>query len=467
MRTGLKAQLSQQIAMTPQLLQSIRLLQLDAVRLEQEVRRMLERNPLLEQEEDEDGLTGASEAPNPRAVIEEDEGDFAWERGYQAGGGGEDDDAIARLPDRPLGDFRASLLEQFALECRRPAEMALAALVLDHTDDNGYLELPVAELRAKAAEQGLDADGLEAVRQRLLRCEPSGCCAADLAECLIAQLDTREDADPLARRIVRAHLALLAAHDLPALAITLGVSRERADAAVQQVLALDPRPASGWGPAQDDVIVPDVVVRRIDGQWRVSLNARSTPRLRVNAALERLLGEAQGPGDHAVMRELLQEARWMARGVAIRNDTLLRATTAIVERQHGFLERGEEALVPLTLKEIADAIGMHESTVSRVSTGKYVQTPRGTFELKKFFVVRLNGAEVGGAAVRAMVRKLIEQENPLAPLGDDAIAVLLARQGVRIARRTVAKYRDQLRIPPAKLRAVDRTKPPMRLARTA
>lgn len=452
MKTTLKAQMSQQIAMTPQLLQSIRLLQLDSLRLEQEVRRMLERNPLLEQEEDEEDVV--AEDANPRAVIDEDEPDYAWERGAHAGGGGEDEDAMARVADRPHGDFRAALLEQFALECRAPSELALAALVLDHTDDNGYLEVPVAELAALARAQGLDADALETVRQRVMRLEPAGCGAADLSECLRAQLDGRDDVDPLAHAIVRSHLALLAAHDLPALAVALGVDRDRAAAAVDRVLALDPRPASGWGAAEDAVVVPDVVVRKQDGQWRVSLNPRTAPRLRVNAALERLMGEANGPGEHAVMRELLQEARWMARGVAIRNDTLLRATTAIVERQHGFLERGEEAMVPLTLKEIADAIGVHESTISRVSTGKYVQTPRGTFELKHFFTVRLNGAEVGGSAVRAMVRKLIDQENPAAPLGDDAIATLLARQGIRIARRTVAKYRDQLRIPPAKVRAL-------------
>lgn len=465
MKTQLKAQLSQQIAMTPQLLQSIRLLQLDALQLELEVRRMLERNPLLEQDEDE--AEGALDASDPRAVIEEDDGDYAWERGVHAAGGGADEDAMARIADRGSSDFRTLLLEQFALESRLRGEVALAALVLDHVDDNGYLEASIEALRAAATAQGLDADGVEAVRRRLMRCEPAGCGARDLAECLGAQLDVRADADPLAREIVRRHLALLAAHDIAGLACALGVERARAEAAVDAVLALDPRPASGWGAAEDAVVVPDVVVRRVDGTWRVALNPRTAPRVRVNAALERLLGDAQGAGEQAVMRELLQEARWMARGVAIRNDTLLRATTAIVERQHAFLERGEEAMVPLTLKEIADAIGVHESTISRISTGKFVQTPRGTFELKRFFAVRLNGAEVGGTAVRAMVRKLIDQESPLAPLGDDAIAVLLARQGVRVARRTIAKYRDQLRIPPAKVRALAHANQSARAARSA
>lgn len=451
MKATLTARLGQQIGVTPQLLQSIRLLQLDGLHLEQEVRRMLETNPLLEREEDE--APADEDECNPRAVIDEDDGDYAWERGQHAAGGGDDDDALARLPERACSDVRAHLLDQFRLEARRDVEVALAALLLDHMDDSGYLECPVDELAAAARRQGLPADAIESVRRRLMRCEPVGCVARDLSETLAVQLECRDDADPLAAVIVADYLPMLAAHDVAKLARALGATVDAVHAAVAQVLALDPRPASGFDAGEARIVVPDVVVRRLDGQWRVALNGQTAPRVRVNPALERLLAESGEPGSQAHMRDLLQEARWMTRGIAVRNDTLLRATVAIVERQHAFLERGDEAMVPLTLKEIADAVGVHESTISRISTGKYVQTPRGTFELKHFFAVRLNGADIGGTAVRAMVGKLIAAENRAAPLGDDAIAVLLARQGIRIARRTVAKYRDQLHIPPAKSRA--------------
>jgi len=197
-------------------------------------------------------------------------------------------------------------------------------------------------------------------------------------------------------------------------------------------------------------VVPDVVVWHADGQWRVALNPATAPRLTVNSSYERALAQAgEGAGR---MRELLQEARWLTRGLSMRYDTLLRTARVLVERQAAFLERGEEAMAPLTLREVAEAIGMHESTVSRITSGKYMQTPRGTFELKHFFAVRLEGASVSGAAVRAMVRRLIETEPPGRPLSDDAIAALLARQGVNIARRTVAKYREQLNIAPARER---------------
>jgi RNA polymerase sigma-54 factor len=200
--------------------------------------------------------------------------------------------------------------------------------------------------------------------------------------------------------------------------------------------------------AEDEHIVPDVVAWRANGAWRVALSGRAAPRIRITPHCERALAGS----DHQVMRGLLDEARWLVRGVNMRNETLLRTAQVLVERQQGFLDQGPEAILPLTLREVADAIGVHESTVSRIVSGKYIQTPRGTFELKRLFAVRLEGAEVSGAAVRAMVKRLIEAEPANAPLADDVIAGLLARQGIRIARRTVAKYRDQLSIGPARAR---------------
>src|SRR5690606_38849451 len=226
--------------------------------------------------------------------------------------------------------------------------------------------------------------------------------------------------------------------------------REAIDRAAGLILTLSPSAIEEPADAVAAYITPDVVVRFLGGEWRVALNGRAPPRIRIAAHCERALAGA--PGDQSALRGLLEEARWLVRGVAMRNDTLLRTAQVLADRQRGFLERGEEAIAPLTLREVADAIGMHESTVSRITTGKYIQTPRGTFELKRLFAVRLEGAEVSGAAVRAMVKRLIDNEPPHAPLADDTIAGMLGRQGVRIARRTVAKYRDQLSIGPARSR---------------
>lgn len=458
MKTVLKVQLGQQLNLTPQLLQSIRLLQLDALQLEQEIGRALETNPLLEREEG-----GEGEAPEVTAASAAEVGlhdapeGLEWLRAARGSGAGSlDDDAVQRLPAGESSDMRQRLLAQFELECHAGRELALAALILDHVDDSGYLEIPFDELaaRARAAHQA-EAGELERVRQKLMRCEPVGIGARDLRECLLVQLDELPGTVPgrvLARRLVHEHLDLLALHDPVKLARALDVEPEQAAEAERLVLGLNPRPGAAMLEAAA-VVIPDVLVTRGERGWQVALNPVTAPRIRINPLYEQLLGE--GAADDAAsrqFRDLLNEARWLTRGLGMRYDTLLRTTQAIVERQQAFLEQGEEAMAPLTLKDIADAIGMHESTISRITTGKYVQTPRGTYELKHFFGVRLEGAAVAGAAVKAMVKKLIDGENPEAPLADDDIAVLLARQGVRIARRTVAKYRDQLRIPPAKER---------------
>ncbi len=228
--------------------------------------------------------------------------------------------------------------------------------------------------------------------------------------------------------------------------------------AFRLVLSLQPRPGDTLQPQADDAVIPEVVAWRADGQWRVALNPATTPRVSLNPVYERALGASDGSAAQP-MRELLQEARWFTRGLSMRYDTLLRTARVIVERQAAFLAEGEEAMAPLTLKEVADAIGMHESTVSRITSGKFMQTPRGTFELKHFFAVRLDGASISGQAVKAMVRRLIESEPPARPLADEAIAELLARQGVNIARRTVAKYREQLDIAPARERKRHNARP--------
>jgi len=277
--------------------------------------------------------------------------------------------------------------------------------------------------------------------------------AQHLGECLQAQLDALPGAVAarhLARRILAGSLELLASHDYPALAAAHGSEEADVHEAVRLILSLQPRPGDSLLPERNAVVVPDVSAWHADGQWRVALNSRSSRRVGINRDYEQALADC--PDASPAMREMLAEARWLTRGLSMRHDTLLRTARVIVERQAAFLTRGDEAMAPLTLKEVADSIGMHESTVSRITTGKYLQTPRGTFELKHFFAVRLEGASVSGAAVKAMVRRLIESEPAGRPLADEAIAGLLARQGVNIARRTVAKYREQLDIAPARER---------------
>lgn len=458
MKATVRAQMSQSLNLTPQLLQSIRLLQLTAPQLEMELRQALDRNPMLELDEGDEA--GETEADGHDAAAEEAACEAAaWDElpepaflsGLGSSGSG-DDDATARIADGGSSDFRVRLLETLALSWT-PADLAVAGFWLDHTSDFGLLEAPLAELEAVGtASLGLPARALELVRQRLLHGEWPGLCAVDAAECLGAQLDLLPpDTDAaLARRLVREHLHALARHDRHAIAALLGVDADTADRAVALVLSLQACPVPEPAHSGDDHVVPDVVVRRLGGEWRVHLNGRTLPKVRVSPHCE--AGLSRAPGDVSALRGLLDEARWLVRGIAMRNDTLLRTTQVLVERQQAFLERGEEAIAPLTLREVADAIGMHESTVSRITTGKYIQTPRGTFELKRLFAVRLEGAEVSGAAVKAMVRRLIDAEPPHAPLADDTIAGLLARQGIRIARRTVAKYRDQLDIAPARAR---------------
>ncbi|MFD0738995.1 RNA polymerase factor sigma-54 [Lysobacter koreensis] len=451
MKATVRLNTVQGVNLTPQLLQSIRLLQLTAPQLEQELRQTLERNPLLEHDEAAEDAESAADAD--AATIEAAAWDELPEPSFLSGGGSiGDDDATLRIADPASSDPRVRLLQQLALHWDAPG-LELASWWLDHCDDHGYLEQPLAELLALGAQAFPQRiDDLALVRQRLLHGEWPGMAATDAGECLRAQLAAQPDsaARALAARILAQHLELLAAHDDAALASALAAEPEQVRAAVALILTLRPHPAEAPAQIEDTHVVPDVVAWHAGGSWRVALNRHTTPRVRIAPHCERAL--ASNGSDHAVLRGLLDEARWLVRGLAMRSDTLLRTAQVLVERQRGFLERGDEAIVPLTLREVAEAIGMHESTVSRIVSGKYIQTPRGTLELKRLFAVRLEGAEIGGAAVRAMVKRLIDAEPVAAPLADDVIAGLLARQGVRIARRTVAKYRDQLSIGPARSR---------------
>jgi len=455
MKAALNVQLGQNLHLTPQLLQSIRLLQLDGLQLEQEIQRALDSNPLLEIEEVRESVAeagSAEDAATDAAAFDELPESGMWDipgASWQDG----DEDRMARIAAGQSSDPHLRILQGLALELDERA-LGIAAFWLEHCDDAGYLQSPLAQLQLLgSARLDVPAEELEAIRQRLLQGDPAGMAAQDLCECLQAQLDALPGAVAarhLARRILGGSLELLASHDYPALAAAHGCEEADVHEAVRLILSLQPRPGDSLLPERNAVVVPDVSAWHADGQWRVALNSRSSRRVGINRDYEQALADC--PDASPAMREMLAEARWLTRGLSMRHDTLLRTARVIVERQAAFLTRGDEAMAPLTLKEVADTIGMHESTVSRITTGKYLQTPRGTFELKHFFAVRLEGASVSGAAVKAMVRRLIESEPAGRPLADEAIAGLLARQGVNIARRTVAKYREQLDIAPARER---------------
>jgi len=477
MKTALHATMNQQIGMTPQLLQSIRLLHLTAMEVEQEVNRALDENPLLERVDAESDVaddTIVAEAQPAGEPVEADElqsvEDFddyipGEVTSFSAShlSASDDYDPFENVAGSDNGGIRGLIRDQLKLELTDTTEFDAACWILDNTDDAGYLEMSLGELIDGAANKfEMSADAVEAIRQRILHCEPAGFGSADLRECLLVQLsESQDDASVVERAIliVANHLHVLAERNINALAELTRSTVADINAAVALIQTLDPKPGAKISNAEGKVVVPDVVVMRRGNGWHVALNSHASPRVRVDAETERLLSQS-GDGEGARrMRDLLGEARWMSRGLSMRYETLLRTTRAIIERQAEFLEHGEEAMKPLILREIAAQIGMHESSISRITTGKYMQTPRGTFELKYFFSAKLEGSQVAGVAVRAMVKRLIDTENREAPLADDVIVALLARRGVRVARRTIAKYRDLMDIAPAKERAARFTKP--------
>lgn len=470
MKTQMNVGMSQQLAMTPQLLQSIRLLQLSSLELEQELRTALETNVVLEDaaealDEDEvpveDTTAGVDDSPievsgADAAARERVEADFDWSSAESWSGGepldedGESWEARTAAPEAQ--DPRDAALAQLQLVVRNEREAALVAALLDAIDDNGYLTQPLDGIAlACGLQPPPDEAELEAALELVQGVEPTGFGARDLRECLLLQLRERPEGTPgrdLAEFIVCACLDRVARQDFAELREALGIDANELHTALDLILSLDPKPASAV-PAPAQAIEPDLVVSGRPGAWQVSLNAARLPRLRVNPLYERTIAQASG---HKALRDQLQEARWLVRGLEMRHDTLLRTARAIFERQSAFLERGEEGMAPLTLREIAETIGMHESTICRVTTQKWVQTPWGVYELKAFFPSQIVGAagETSGTAVKAMIRKIINGESRNSPLCDGDITAILARNGVHVARRTVAKYREAMRIPQAK-----------------
>ncbi|MDE2155951.1 MAG: RNA polymerase factor sigma-54 [Xanthomonadaceae bacterium] len=486
MKPALQFRLHQQLTLTPQLQQAIRLLQLSQLELEAELRQIAESNPLLEfAEENEDAenpggdaieadyadVTSSAAAPGSEG---EGEGGGDTLSEWTDGGGvaetpidfsssnssvgnsssagshsGEDFEPQSAIPET----LQQHLLWQLNMASFTPRQHGIAVVLIDALNAAGYLtEGLEAILAVLPAELGAGIEEIDAVRRRLQGFDPIGVGSLDLHDCLRVQLEQFDPDTPqreLALRIVDSELELLARNDIARLARRLHASEDDVAAAAVLIRSLDPRPGAALDTTPVEYVAPDVYAVRDGSRWRVSLNADCLPRLGLNQHYCGLIAQARGE-DASWMRGQLQEARWLIKSLESRAETLLKVAEAIVRRQSAFLDYGPEAMHPLVLREVAEEVGMHESTISRVTTRKYLHTPRGTFELKYFFssgVSTEDGGSASATAIQAMLRKLIDAEDPRKPLSDQALADELQRKGIQVARRTVAKYREGLRIP--------------------
>jgi RNA polymerase sigma-54 factor len=460
LKPSLQFRLSQHLTLTPQLQQSIRLLQLSTVELEQEIDRLLMENPALEREDADDPDTpgppqaggntttsGTTETPEAPAAPTDTDWSAELASNWRAP---EDDDGERTFtpPDTPT--LRDHLRSQLSLTNLGERDRILVELLIDALDDDGYLTQSLEEVAALLpAEAAVDLEELAIALRHLQNLEPAGVGARSPAECLCLQLKNLSD-EPvrtLALEIVDKHLELLARCDYSRLKSATGAGEDALRAAQCLIRTLNPRPGAAFAKLEARYVIPDVIVRKQRGVWRASLNPDAMPRLRINRLYAEIAAGARSAG---TLSSQLQEARWLIKNVQQRFDTILRVSQAIVERQRHFLEHGEVAMRPLVLREIAETLSLHESTISRVTTQKYMATPRGTFELKYFFGSHV-ATEAGGAAsstaIRALIKQLVAAEDAKAPLSDARISQILGEQGIVVARRTIAKYRDALQIP--------------------
>lgn len=471
MKPGLQLKLSQQLTLTPQLQQSIRLLQLSTQDLQQELEQFMELNPLLERVDgfesgngDESSYAEAGDSSATDSTNTEEwqaAGEALDELSWQQSSGSSDDDE-----EIPAGDqveihpsLREHLIAQLGEMHLSDRDKLLAFLVIESLDDDGFFASEWEELAAMCPEDWEEAVEEEEWRialHHVQHFDPAGVGARNLSECLDLQLLRMPDSPmvKLARTIVTQHLDLLGARDYTKLKKRLTTNDDQLREAQSLISGLDPRPGRAFSEEKAAYIVPDVIVVKEKGQWVAHLNSDAVPKIRVNQMYANILGRQRG-GDGKGLQEQLQEARWMIKNIQQRFTTILRVTRAIVARQAKFFEYGEVGMSPLVLREIADELDLHESTVSRVTNQKYMMTPRGIFELKYFFGSRLD-TDTGGAcsatAIRALIKQLIQAEDSNKPLSDSQLSDMLANQGVIVARRTVAKYREAMQIPPVNLR---------------
>jgi RNA polymerase sigma-54 factor len=479
MKVGLQLRQSQQLTLTPQLQQAIRLLQLSTLEVSQESERLLDENPFLEREEDDPsqpfaygdaqshpqaaGSTNSSETGTSEREAAPNDSDWAIPSFAAASNADDEDAGFGEVAaDRP--SLREHLIWQVNLSLLEERDKQIIGLLIDALDDNAYLSQPLEEI-AEFLPQELDItlDDLETALVQLQHLDEPGIGARNLSECLSLQLQAltrRPDCNTsppilqLAQRLVANHLDLLAAHDYVKLKKILHCNDAELRAAQDLIVHLKPRPGTAFEQRAADYVVPDVLVERVNGAWRARLNPEAMPRLRINQVYANIL-QSRGENTAQEMSGQLLEARWFIKNLQQRFDTILRVSQAIVERQHQFFQHGKIAMRPLVLREIAEQLELHESTISRVTTQKFMLTPFGIFELKYFFgsgLATKTGGSCSSTAIREIIRQLVEEEDARNPLNDSRMSEILAQQGILVARRTVAKYRELLHILPVNLR---------------
>ncbi len=495
MRQSLQLRMGQQLTMTPQLQQAIRLLQLSTLDLQQEIQEALDSNPLLEVEEhdysedtagkneqkaDNDDLTLSASADDKPSEYEQDSGeamtkdtisddmamDVTWDEYMSAapasssGPMPEDESIYQGSSTETLHEY---LMWQLQLTPFSPTDEAIAIAIVEAVDDSGILTLSCEEIlesfnQENDAEDEVELDEIEAVLKRIQLFDPVGIAARSLQECLCIQLNQFDKDTPFlneTKMILTEHIDLLAARDYRTLMKKTKLKEDELKEIMTLIHTLSPKPADTIVREESEYVIPDVSVKKVKGRWVVELNPDSMPKIRVNSQYAAMTRTVKSSGDSQFIRSHLQEAKWFIKSLESRNDTLLKVTNCIVQQQQAFFEHGPEAMKPMVLNDVAELVEMHESTISRVTTQKYMHTPRGIFELKYFFsshVSTENGGECSSTAIRALIKKLIAAENSAKPLSDSKIADILAEQGIKVARRTIAKYRESLAIPPSNQR---------------
>jgi RNA polymerase sigma-54 factor len=499
MRPTLQLRIGQQLTMTPQLQQAIKLLQLSTLELQQEIQEVLESNPLLEINDQEasdnnsedngntleeafsatiaeqstsDGSEDSSasideisttEAMEKNDIPEELNIDTTWEESYSAGtsntGAISSPSEDYTYQGETIDSIQDHLLWQMELTPFSETDRTVAIAIIEAVDEAGYLTVSSDEILESVGIEGLELDEVEAVLKRINVFDPVGVAARSIADCLIIQLNQFDPETPYLKEsklIIGEHIDLLGNRDYRQLMRKTRLKEDQLREVMRLIQSLNPRPGDAVVKSDDQYVIPDVSVEKKNGRWVVELNPDTAPKLSVNqqyAAMTKTTKSSSNDGQF--IRTNLQEAKWFIKSLESRNDTLLKVSNCIVQRQQGFLEHGAEAMRPMVLNDIAEAVDMHESTISRVTTQKYMHTPRGIFELKYFFsshVSTENGGECSSTAIRSLIKKLILAETPAKPLSDSKMADLLAQQGINVARRTIAKYRESLSIPPSNQR---------------
>jgi len=505
MRPTLQLRIGQHLTMTPQLQQAIKLLQLSTLELQQEIQEALESNPLLELDENstedsssaaevteqnnledafsantseistEQNISDASEEPvnnideittteamEKSDIPEELNIDTTWEESYSAGV------SNTGAVSSPADDFtyqgetsdsiQDHLIWQMELTPFSDTDKTIAIAIIEAVDEAGYLTISSDDILESVGIEGVELDEVEAVLKRINMFDPIGVAARSIPECLLIQLNQFSHDTPFlneSKMVINEHIDLLGNRDYRQLMRKTKLKEDQLREVMRLIQSLNPRPGDAVVKGNDQYVIPDVTVEKKNGRWMVELNSDSTPKLSINQQYAAMSKTMKSSTDGQFIRANLQDAKWFIKSLESRNDTLLKVSNCIVQRQQGFLEHGAEAMRPMVLNDIAEAVDMHESTISRVTTQKYMHTPRGIFELKYFFsshVSTENGGECSSTAIRSLIKKLILAETPAKPLSDSKMADLLAEQGIKVARRTIAKYRESLAIPPSNQR---------------